>query len=143
MGGLSSSRRELALRIENAILSCTGDRTRSAAITIFNATGAPVRYRLRHDIHGAPYMPFPAIVDNGEGQVALHVRKPYALYGSEGYVVYTAQNGDGKVCDVLLCFMTSYQRIRCVCAGTFEQPGRKRMIILKLSSLLEMEWVRS
>lgn len=112
MEGVSSSLQGVALRAGNMHLACKGDRDRSTAITIYNATGSPMRFRLRHDIHGGPDGSFPTTIDNGKWEVVLHVRTPYALYGSEGYVVYTAQNGDGQACDVLLCFMTSYQRIR-------------------------------
>lgn len=85
-----------------------GDAARTA-IMIYNATGSAMHFRLNHDIHGSAKTAFPKTIDNGKWGLALHVKQPWSLYGSEGYAVYTARNGAGQTCNVCFCFMTPFR----------------------------------
>lgn len=76
------------------------------AIMIYNATGSLIKLRFNHDIHGFVKGSFPDTIENGKWGLVLHVKTPYALYGSEGFVVYTAENRAGEKCNVNMCFKT-------------------------------------
>lgn len=113
MERVSSSLAKVEWRALEAHLTNKGDKRRSTVITIHNATGSRMVLCRSHDIHGSPVDPFPTIIDSGSWEVVLHTKAPWSLYGSEGYVVYKAENADGETYEVSLGFMTSYQTIRC------------------------------